>query len=178
MELRTAQLLLRPFTREDRDDLYAYARDPRVGLPAGWSPHRSPEESLEVIETVFAAPYVFAVVEAATGRVIGSAGYTGRSRKEFAAVNDEIGYALHPDYWGQGLMTQAVRALMGMGFAERKLACIWCSHYVGNIRSKRVMERCGFGYRFTDVIVDEPTGQEKQACFYALDRNEWFAQRA
>ena len=38
MELETERLILRPFTEEDAADLYEYARDPRVGPPAGWKP--------------------------------------------------------------------------------------------------------------------------------------------
>ena len=65
--LETRRLVLRPFTELDAEDLYAYARDPRVGPIAGWKPHGSIEESREIIRTVFAAPNVFAVVEKATG---------------------------------------------------------------------------------------------------------------
>ena len=61
MILETPRLVLRPFTPADAEDLYDYARDPRVGPIAGWSPHRSMEESREIIRTVFAAPHVFAV---------------------------------------------------------------------------------------------------------------------
>lgn len=80
MELDTPRLLLRPFTPEDKEALYAYARDPRVGPAAGWTPHKSPAESLEIIQTVFSAPNVFALVERSSGKLIGSAGYTGRPR--------------------------------------------------------------------------------------------------
>ena len=80
MEIKTSRLLLRPFTEGDAADLYEYAKDPRVGPPAGWPPHKSAEESLEIIRTVFAAPHTFAVVDRASGKVIGSAGFTGKSR--------------------------------------------------------------------------------------------------
>lgn len=82
MTLTTKRLTLRPFEERDAEDLYAYAKDPRVGPVAGWPPHASLEESREIIRTVFSAPNVFAVVEREHGAVIGSpvlwAG-TGRS---------------------------------------------------------------------------------------------------
>ena len=51
--LETPRLLLRPFRDEDAEDVYHYARDPRVGPIAGWPPHKSLEESREVIRSVF-----------------------------------------------------------------------------------------------------------------------------
>ena len=89
--LETERLLLRPFTDGDAADVYDYARDPRVGPNAGWTPHRSEAESLEIIRTVFAAPGVAAVVLKQTGRVIGSAGFTGRHRAELPGPDDELG---------------------------------------------------------------------------------------
>lgn len=75
MMLKTERTLLRPFTEGDAEDLYAYAKDPRVGPIAGWKPHGSVEESREIIRTVFSAPDVFAVADRETGWVIGSAGF-------------------------------------------------------------------------------------------------------
>ena len=72
--LETPRLSLRPFRELDAEDLYAYARDPRVGPIAGWPIHESPEESREIIRTVFSAPNVFALELRETGRVVGSAG--------------------------------------------------------------------------------------------------------
>ena len=56
MTLETPRLILRPFVPEDAEDLFDYARDPRVGPIAGWPPHGSAAESREIISTVFAAP--------------------------------------------------------------------------------------------------------------------------
>ena len=175
MEIKTNRLLLRPFAETDAADLYEYARDPRVGPPAGWPPHGSVGESLEVIRTVFAAPHTFAVVDKSSGRVIGSAGFTGKTRPEFPAPNDELGYALSADFWGRGLMPEAVEALLRYAFRDLELACVWCSHYTDNPRSRRVIEKSGFSFQFEDMILDGPTGREKPARFYAMTRGEWEA---
>ena len=39
--LETERTILRPFADSDAQDVYAYARDPRVGPIAGWKPHES-----------------------------------------------------------------------------------------------------------------------------------------
>ena len=77
MELLTPRLRLRPFADSDAADVYAYAQDPRVGPIAGWPPHHSKAESLEIIRTVFSVPNVFAMELRETGRVIGSVGFIG-----------------------------------------------------------------------------------------------------
>ena len=102
MRLETERLTLRPFTQEDAADLYEYAKDPRVGPAAGWQPHKSVEESREIIGYVFSAPNVFAVVDKPSGKVIGSAGFVGRHQSLLPGPDDEIGYALSPDFWSRG----------------------------------------------------------------------------
>ena len=85
--LETPRLSLRPLRELDAEDLYAYARDPRVGPIAGWPIHESPEESREIIRTVFSAPNVFALELRETGRVVGSAGWwAGTRRGRFPAA--------------------------------------------------------------------------------------------
>ena len=171
--LETARLWLRPFTEGDARDLYEYASDPQVGPNAGWLPHRSEEESLEIIRTVFAAPDSFALVLKETGRVVGSAGFTGRHDPGLPGPEGEIGYALGREYWGRGLMPEAVGELLRYGFEDLGLASVWCSHYEDNPQSRRVIEKCGFSPLREGTIWDEPTGGEKPARFYALGREKW-----
>ena len=52
--IETPRLLLRPWSMDDAEQLFALASDPDVGPRAGWPPHQSVEESREVIRTVFA----------------------------------------------------------------------------------------------------------------------------
>lgn len=170
--LETERTILRPFSDADAADLYEYARDPQVGPIAGWKPHESVEESLEIIRTVFAAPNVFAVVDQATGKVIGSAGFVGRGYGEGEGPSDEIGYALSPAFWGRGLMPEVVQELIRYGFQEMGLHEIWCTHYEENHRSRRVIEKCGFSYVFTEKISDE-FFPDRPTRFYVLLRQDW-----
>ena len=71
--LETDRLLLRPFTEDDAEGLYAYASHPEVGPPAGWKPHESVEESLRVIREIFQPANSLAVIRKSDGRLIGSA---------------------------------------------------------------------------------------------------------
>lgn len=175
MILETKRLILRPFEEKDAADLYEYARDPRVGPDAGWPPHKSLEESREIISTVFAAPNVFALVDKESGKVIGSAGFVGRHQDSLPTPDDEIGYALSPAFWGRGLVPEAVSELLRYGFEDLNLATIWCGHYDFNAKSRRVVEKCGFLYRFTNESYVELMGETRTELHYALTKEEWQA---
>ena len=174
--LETERTLLRPFIEADAEDLYAYAKDPRVGPIAGWKPHESLEESRKIIRTVFAAPATFAIVDKATGRVIGSAGFVGQSYGEGYGPSDEIGYALSPDYWGRGIMPEVVAELLRYGFETLCLDAIWCGHYEGNDRSRRVVEKSGFTFVFTQRLSDE-FAEDRLTYLYVYLRQDWERRR-
>ncbi|MEY1662560.1 GNAT family N-acetyltransferase [Isoalcanivorax beigongshangi] len=55
----------------------------------------------------------------------------------------EIGYELHPDCWGQGLMTEAVQALLAYGFGPLALHRMEAFIDPANHASERLLERCG-----------------------------------
>lgn len=59
--LETKRLVLRPWQESDAGALFKYASDPDVGPRAGWPPHKSVEESLEIIRTVFSGEGMWAV---------------------------------------------------------------------------------------------------------------------
>ncbi len=71
--METSRIILRPWRDSDADILYKWASDPDVGPRAGWAPHKSVEESLEVIRTVFKdATNTWAIELKETGKAIGA----------------------------------------------------------------------------------------------------------
>jgi [ribosomal protein S5]-alanine N-acetyltransferase len=61
----------------------------------------------------------------------------------------ELGYELHPTVWGQGLMTEAVNAVVKCGFDHFSLNRIEAWTLPGNSASDRVLEKAGFSYEGT-----------------------------
>lgn len=171
--LETKRLILRPWADGDLEDLYEYARDPRVGPVAGWPAHQNRGESLAIIHTVFAAPDVYAMELKAGGKVVGSVGFTDRHRAELPGPDDEVGYCLNPAYWGQGLMPEAVREILRHGFTRLGLQTIWCDHYEGNEKSKRVIEKCGFCAQFSRLSEVYLMHETRMTHYYALKREDW-----
>lgn len=173
MTLETKRLRLRPFTEEDAGDLFTYASDSRVGPMAGWPPHKTMEDSREIIRTVFRNPNEFAIVLRETGHVIGSVGLVGRDRGE---SSDELGYVLSPAYWGRGIVPEAAEAVLRYGFTELGLKEIWCICREDNRQSQRVIEKCGFTYLFTERRTPEDEKSPKMR-FHVLLRENWERRR-
>ena len=92
--MRTERITLRPWLETDAKALYKYASDPEVGPQAGWAPHLSEEERLEIIRTVFRNPTTWAIVWNATGEAIGAIGYGPSCDCSLPALDGEptVGY--------------------------------------------------------------------------------------
>ena len=72
MILHTERLLLRPWCEADAERVYEYAKDPDIGPIAGWPPHKSVEESLDVIKNVLMGEESYAICEKENGKAIGA----------------------------------------------------------------------------------------------------------
>ena len=144
--LKTERLILRPWTLADLDDFYEYASVDGVGQMAGWLPHENKEKSLLILNMFIEEKKTFALVY--NGKVIGSLGieeYNENEIVEFALKSGrELGFVLAKDYWGKGLMPEAVKAVINYCFNDLKLDFLACGHFVDNDQSRRVQEKCGF----------------------------------
>ena len=156
--IRTERLLLRPWRMRDAAHLYEYAKDPQVGPAAGWPVHRDVDHSREIIRTVFCAPHTFAVCRGEDGVPIGSIGLKMGEATDLTDRPDEceLGYWIGRPFWGQGLIPEAVEAILEYAFAELGMQTVWCGYYDGNEKSKRVQEKCGFLYHHTCENVEVP----------------------
>lgn len=146
--LKTDRLTLRPWKESDLMDLFEYASVDGVGQMAGWTPHRNLEESGVILNSFIKLKKTFALEY--QGKVIGSLGVEKYSEKYYPELDvlqgRELGYVLSKDYWGQGLMPEAVRAVVIYLFEAEKLDFIIVGHFDWNDRSRRVAEKCGFRY--------------------------------
>ena len=153
MHIETERLVLRFWHEDDLNDFYEYASVDGVGERAGWKHHESVDESRKILQQMFVGQKdVLAVTLKSTGKVIGSVGFhelrsDWQKEGDYAGLNArEIGYVLSKDYWGRGLMTEAVKAVIGYCFNTLRLDVLFCGHYAENTQSKRVIEKCGFRF--------------------------------
>jgi hypothetical protein BACCOPRO_02556 len=176
--IETERLILRPWEETDAEAMFKYASDPDIGPIAGWPPHTSVENSREIIRTVFAAPETYAVVQKATGEPVGSCGIMfsdGLHSAEMKPREAEIGYWIGKPYWGQGLIPEAVKALLARCFNDLHLDAAWCGYYDGNTKSKRVIEKCGFKFHHTNKDIVSPLGDIRTEHFYIMTKEDYRA---
>ena len=144
--MQTSRILLRPWRESDAETLYKYASDPEVGPRAGWPPHQSVEESLEIIRTIFHSDTMWAVEWKATGEAIGCVGYLPATASNLEIADDqcEVGYWIARPYWGKGICTEAMRLVVDYCFRVKGFTILWGTYFPDNPASGRVMEKCGF----------------------------------
>lgn len=177
MVIHTERLTLRSWRETDAANLFAYASDPDVGPAAGWPPHRSVEESREIIRTVFSAPYTFAVCLGGTDEPIGSIGLMPsrcESSCQGAGLELEVGYWIAKPFWGRGFAPEAVRAMQHYAFETLGCKALWCGYYEGNDKSLRVQQKCGFAPHHVEHDVPcELMGDVRTEYFTYLTCDDW-----
>lgn len=111
--MKTKRLVLRKWTEADAESLYEYAKDPEVGPIAGWPPHKSVEESLDVIRNVFNGPECYAICEKENGKAIGAIELKLKGHTDMTDREDEceLGYWLGQPFWGKGYMPEAAKEI-------------------------------------------------------------------
>ena len=174
MSLQTKRLLLRRWEDGDAEDLFEYAKDPDVGPIAGWPPHRSVEESRVVIRNVLSGPECYAICLKDDGRAIGAIELMRHTALVGGDDECELGYWLGKPFWGRGIMPEAARALLRRAFEDLGMAKVWCGYYEGNLKSKRVQEKCGFRPEFVREGVELPLLHETRTDHVSsITREDW-----
>ena len=170
--LETDRLILREWNEADLADLFEYAKVDGVGQMAGWNPHTSIQESKTILEMFIKGKKTFALELKENHKVIGSLGLETLSLSlsdEYEnLVGREIGYVLSKDYWGKGLMPEAVNRVIKFCFEKENYDYLMCSHSVINSQSKRVIEKSGFRFVKENVQITR-NGNEQISLYYVLD---------
>ena len=172
--IETERLVLRPFCLSDLDDFFEYASVDGVGEMAGWKHHESKDKSREILDMFISEDKTFAICLKKNGKVIGSLGIE-KSPDEPEIPEEllgrEIGYVLSKEYWGRGLMPEAVKAVIDYCFRELHYDFLACAHFVRNSQSRRVIEKCDFQF-LKEVKHETRYGTVEDTLLYIQYRNE------
>lgn len=172
VRLETERLILREWNLQDLDDFFEYASIPEVGPMAGWPPHENKEISLKILNKFIEEKKTFAIIFKENNKAIGSLGIEeyGLEDKltEFIPYQGRsIGYVLSKDYWGKGLMPEALKEVINYCFNDLNYDFLLSGHFDFNHRSCRVQEKCGFvPYRKIDF--DTKLGKEEPGVLMLL----------
>ncbi len=176
--LKTERLLIRPWRQSDLDDFYSYASVDGVGQMAGWKPHESKEESKIILDMFISHKKTFALEY--QGKVIGSVGIEKYNETHFPEFENkkcrEIGYVLSKEYWGQGLMPEALKEVIRFLFENANLDVIFCGHFLWNEQSHRVQEKSGFKHYAFDTY-ETAFGTTEENEVNILKREDWVLQQ-
>lgn len=167
--IETDRLILRPWRESDLEDFYEYASVDGVGQMAGWAPHKSMEESKAILGMFIRGGKTLALELKENGKIIGSVGLEELAPDpvEGESYGREIGYVLSKDYWGRGLMPEAVRAVIDYCFDVLRFHYLTCSHFLRNDRSRRVIEKTGFRF-FSESGYETQLGHTERSRNYIL----------
>ena len=182
--LETERLRLRKLRLEDAEDMFEYASDPELTKHLVWVAHQEIRDTRDYIKTVLdryrrGLVSSWGVEHRNDRRLIGTCGYIswvplGNLGRHARA---EIGYARSRRYWGQGLMPEAVNAVISFGFRKMKLNRIQATCQVGNLASERVLEKVGM--KFEGVLREYmyAKGAYRDLKMFSILRSEWTEDR-
>ena len=147
MRLETARLLLRPCTLEDLDALHRFWTDPEVRRYL-WDDQVISREQAETMLQRSLASFrthgfgLWIVYCAGEEAMVGFCGLslTGDPPQV------ELLYGIAPSLWGQGLATEAARAVLRYGLEALRLVRIGAGADVPNVASVRVLEKLGMTF--------------------------------
>ena len=155
--------------------MYAIKSNPQVTTPYGQEPHNSIDQTrtwIDRLGTDFkqGEALFWCLAFPGDGAAIGAAGFWNFDSSRHCA---EIGYELHPEYWGQGLMGEALRAILDFGFLQLGLHRVEANPLAGNDGSQRLLENLGFQLEGTLRQRHFFRGAYIDQLYYGLLEDEW-----
>jgi [ribosomal protein S5]-alanine N-acetyltransferase len=144
--VETERLILRPIQLDDDKDMYEYCSDDDVIKYLWFEKHDSIEFSRYVIEKLFlnrvdvGIPEAYAIVIKESNKMIGTIDVNQVHFNEVGV----IGYVIHKDYWGKGIVSEALETLIPILFYHCGFYRLEINHCADNVGSARVIEKAGF----------------------------------
>jgi RimJ/RimL family protein N-acetyltransferase len=177
--LSSARLQLRPWRDEDLPAFAALNADPEVMeyMPKCLAREESDALTARIREGLTRYGFgLWAVEVIGVSAFIGFTGLSVPSYETHFTPCVEIGWRLARKYWGFGYATEAARLAMDYGFRSVGLEEIVSFTFVGNVRSRRVMEKLGMA-RSPEDDFDHPRLEEshplRRHVLYRLNRAKW-----
>ena len=164
--IETDRLILRKYKLEDADDLAKICNNYNIYKYTMNIPYPyEKQNAIDYINFLLENPdnYVFAITDKKTGTLYGNVSIGLKKHNK-----GEIGYFVGEEYWGNGIATEATKAIIEYGFKQLNLHKIFARHLEGNKASGRVMEKSGMFYEGTlkDEVIKEDKYQN--VAFYGI----------
>lgn len=175
--LRTRRLVLRQITEADGEGLFDIFADDQVTEHYAWDAFTSIGQGHELAARTAAlfrqrTAIRWGLLLPASPQIIGTCGYTRWDQDNHFAV---LGYDLARPYWRQGLMSEAVAAVLQLGFGPMALHRVEATVITGNAASAALLYRAGF--RCEGVLRERALkrGAFRDVQMFGLTRDLWVA---
>ncbi len=146
LPIETERLLIRPYRAGDEVYMYKnWGTDSKVNTFLSWPMHTDIGVSKSVVdmwieENKQPCNYNWGIELKENGELIGAVNVVWR---DDATESVELGYCIGSPWWGKGIMSEAVSAIIAFFFEQVELNRVQAKHDPENIGSGRVMDKCG-----------------------------------
>ncbi len=173
--ITTKRLILRPFRANDAEAMFHnWASDHEVTRYLTWQAHENLEVTREILAdwTKNANPknYNWAIELKTLGEPIGS---ISAVKLDDRTASASMGYCIGREWWRQGIMTEALSALIAFFFDEVGLNSVNACHDPKNPNSGRVMKKCGMTYEGTRRAIGFSNQGICDEAWYSILREEY-----
>lgn len=146
--LETNRFILRKLKQSDAKSIFSYLSREEVIRYYDIDKLTQQQQAVELIESILFRYNIerqlrWGITIKEQNIVIGTCGFHAIEVENFKA---EIGYDLHPEYWGKGIMTEVVNKIVEYGFYQMGLNRIEAYYHPLNNASRRVLEKSGFKF--------------------------------
>ena len=173
--LLTENLVLRAPHGEDIDAIAILADNPAIANMVSRIPHPYTRADAETFVRTAAkrgnGNCVYAITETETGKLLGCCSL--ETTADGKAL--ELGYWIGEPFWGRGVATEAVHALVDMAFRTRDIEHIDARCRVINPASRRVLQKSGFQFQGTGMIPVLAINASAAVEWFRLDRKTWIS---
>ena len=175
--LRTARLILRPYTLDDMSSLFDLFSREDVCRYLPWAPLDLEQARAKLDQRILQTTIgperdaiIPIAIEAATGLAVGEFMLRVRSGDD---RQGEVGWSVHPDFQGRGFATEAAREMLRVGFEDLGLHRIYAEADPRNLGSLKVMKRLGMRHEGHLVENMFLKGEWVGEAIYAMLESEW-----
>jgi len=175
-QLETERLILRELTLDDAEFYFRHFNITEIVKGCCFPGPKSLDAAREELELYCINPFKensgirWGIVMKGNNELIGTCGFTHWWKNEHRG---EIGYDLNPAYWRQGIMTEALHAILKYGFESMDLNKIQALIDSENVRSQKLVLRLGFKKQSVLPQNSVFEGQPRDEVCFSLMREEW-----
>jgi RimJ/RimL family protein N-acetyltransferase len=166
--LTTRRLILRIARLDDARDIARFADDLEIAQMTSRIPHPYRLDDAHAFLAQTEDELIVAITARGDGAFLGLCSLAAAG----APGTAELGYWIGRPHWGRGFATEAAQAAIDYGFAVLELAAIEVRCRVINNGSRRVIQKCGFGYVGTGLSTSLAAGRVASET-YRMDRRTW-----